>query len=118
MVAIRAGPKRATPIMDPTPLSSSAHSITCEDMCIIAGVTTPQQQDAPMIPPPPTPPGQLRATRPKRRGSFRLRPQDHYEGPLGIMRLRDMFTLAGYEVSDNEEDVILPPLPDPSPADY
>eukprot|EP00973_Karenia_brevis_P044429 6153223-Karenia_brevis.AAC.1 len=64
-------------------------------------------------PPPATlpPSAQLRATRPRRKGSLRLQPLDYHPGPQGQMSLRGMFFMAGCEVSEEEGQEEIPPPP-------
>eukprot|EP00973_Karenia_brevis_P014489 1975122-Karenia_brevis.AAC.1 len=73
-------------------------------MCLVFGLGTEGQRTG-RPPPPPPPPTQLRATRPRRRGALRLQPKDHHPGPQGQMSCRNMFLMAGCEVSEEEVDV-------------
>eukprot|EP00973_Karenia_brevis_P001677 228298-Karenia_brevis.AAC.1 len=61
----------------------------------IADIQEAAQQPHP--PASPAPATQLRATRPRRQGALRLRPQDTSPGPQGLMSLRDMLLAAGYQ---------------------
>eukprot|EP00973_Karenia_brevis_P026455 3650204-Karenia_brevis.AAC.1 len=74
-------------------------------MCQLAGFSTlGVDVDPRPPPPPPAPHGQLRATTPERTVTPRLRPQDHVAGVQGLLSLRHMLLLAGYDLIDSEEE--------------